>query len=110
MALIDKSCRDCHSNATRYPWYSYVAPVSVLVQQDVDKGRERLNLSKWHEYSLVRQQRALSVIANQVQDGEMPLAVYTWLHRDAILSDADRKLIFEWTQSERTRLIAGSVP
>jgi hypothetical protein len=108
LTLIDNACRDCHSDATRYPWYSYVAPMSILVQQDVDVGRERLNLSKWDEYSSVRRQRSLSMMANQVQDGEMPLKTYTWLHRDAALSPADRELIFEWTQSERARLIAES--
>ena len=109
MARIDAACRDCHSNATRYPWYSYVAPLSLLVQDDVRKGRERLNLSKWAEYPSVRRQRWLSEIANQVQDGGMPLPIYTYLHRDAILSDADKELIFEWTQAERARLIAESL-
>ena len=105
---INAACRDCHSDATRYPWYSYVVPVSILVQSDVRHGRERLNLSKWHEYPVVRRQRWLSEIANQVQDGDMPLPIYTFLHRDAVLSDADKALIFEWTQAERQRLIEES--
>jgi NADH:ubiquinone oxidoreductase subunit len=104
-ALIDSACRDCHSDATRYPWYSYIAPMTILIENDVKVGRERLNLSQWAEYSSVRRQRSLSMMANQVQDGEMPLKIYTWMHRDAVLSPADRELIFEWTQSERTRLI-----
>jgi hypothetical protein len=109
LARLDSACRDCHSDATRYPWYSYIAPVSFLVRDDVNKGRERLNLSKWEEYPSVRRQRWLSEIANQVQDGGMPLPFYTWLHRDAILTDADKELIFEWTQAERARLIAESL-
>ena len=109
LARIDAACRDCHSDATRYPWYSYVAPVSILVQRDVRNGRERLNLSKWQDYPVVRRQRWLSEIANQVQDGGMPLPIYTRLHPDANLTDADKALIFAWTQSERARLIAESV-
>jgi hypothetical protein len=109
LARIDAACRDCHSDATRYPWYSYIAPVSMLVRGDVEKGRERLNLSKWQDYPVVRRQRWLSEIANQVQDGEMPLPIYTWLHRDAILTEKDKELIFEWTQTERARLIAESL-
>jgi hypothetical protein len=109
LARIDAACRDCHSHATRYPWYSYIAPISLLVRDDVEKGRERLNLSQWAEYPSVRRQRWLSEIANQVQDGGMPLPIYTYLHRDAILSEADKELIFEWTQTERARLIAESL-
>jgi Haem-binding domain len=106
--LIERSCRDCHSETTRYPWYSYVAPVSWLIAYDVQQGREHLNLSRWEEYSLIRRERALSEIANQVRDGAMPLWQYTWVHRNTRLSNADANVIFQWTQAERLRLILGS--
>lgn len=105
---IDRACRDCHSEATRYPWYSYIAPVSWLVNRDVKRGRERLNLSKWSEYSVIRRERYLSEIANQLQDGGMPPAIYTFVHREAKLSKADVDAMFEWTQAERARLIRES--
>jgi hypothetical protein len=108
-AAFERSCRDCHSEATNFPWYSYVAPISWLVVDDVTQGREHLNLSRWNEYSLVRRERCLSEIANQVQDGGMPLRSYTWIHRDAVLSPADIKAIFQWTQEERARLISENV-
>jgi hypothetical protein len=104
LAIIDRACRDCHSDATRYPWYSYVAPVSFLIQHDVRDGRRHLNFSRWHELPSLRRQRALSEIANQVQNREMPLSIYTMLHSDAGLSQADIESIFEWTQTERLRL------
>ena len=107
--LIERSCRDCHSEATRYPWYSYVAPVSWLIDYDVQQGREHLNLSRWEEYSLVRRERALSEIANQVRDGAMPLWQYNLIHRNTRLSNADADVIFQWTQAERLRLILGSI-
>jgi Haem-binding domain len=107
--LIERSCRDCHSDTTRYPWYSYVAPVSWLIDYDVQQGREHLNLSRWEEYSLIRRERALSEIANQVRDGAMPLWQYTWIHRNTRLSNADADAIFQWTQAERLRLILGSI-
>src|SRR5436190_14144594 len=88
-AAIERSCRDCHSEATRYPWYSYIAPISWLIKSDVEQGREHLNFSKWSEYSVVRRERCLSEIANQVQDGGMPLSSYTFMHRDAMLSKSD---------------------
>jgi hypothetical protein len=107
-AALERSCRDCHSEATHYPWYSYVAPISWLVKNDVTQGREHLNLSRWNEYSLIRRERCLSEIANQVQDGGMPLASYTWTHRNAVLSPSDIDAIFQWTQQERSRLIIES--
>ena len=108
-SIIERSCRDCHSEATQYPWYAYVAPVSYLIRSDVRRGRERLNFSRWSEYSLIRRERALSGIANQVQDGGMPLAIYTYLHRDAKLSKADVASLFQWTQTERARLIGAGL-
>ena len=108
LAIIARSCGDCHSDATRYPWYSYVAPVSWLVTRDVIQGRERLNLSKWSDYPTLRRQRLLSEIANQVRDEEMPLPLYTLLHPGAKLSKPDADAIFDWTQMERARLISAS--
>ena len=108
-AAIERSCRDCHSEATRFPWYSYVAPVSWLIESDVKEGREHLNLSRWNQYSLIRRERCLSEIANQVEDGGMPLRSYTWMHPSAVLSPADIDAIFAWTQDERARLISENV-
>jgi hypothetical protein len=105
-SAIEKACRDCHSEATHYPWYSYIAPVSWLINRDVEAGRKHLNLSRWSEYSVVRRERCLSEIANQVQDGGMPLGIYVLMHPSAKLSKLDVRAIFEWTQSERARLIA----
>jgi hypothetical protein len=104
-AILERSCQDCHSEATYYPWYSYVAPVSFLIRSDVIRGREHLNLSRWSEYSLARKERSLSEIANQVKDRDMPLPQYTLIHRNARLSDADVDAVFKWTQAERSRLI-----
>jgi hypothetical protein len=109
LSIIERSCRDCHSETTHYPWYSYVAPVSWLIQSDVADGRKHLNLSRWSDYPLLRRERSLSEIANQVRDGGMPLPQYTLLHRNARLSRADADAIFQWTQTERARLIAESI-
>ncbi len=109
-SILERSCRDCHSEATHYPWYSYVAPVSCLIRSDVTSGRQHLNLSRWSEYSIQQRERSLSEIANQVKDRDMPLPQYTLIHRDARLSDADVDAVFRWTQAERSRLIAENPP
>jgi hypothetical protein len=108
--ILARSCQDCHSGRTRYPWYSYVAPVSLLIGRDVKAGRARLDLSRWEDYTATRRMRFLSEMANQVGQREMPLAIYTLMHRDARLSDADIQTLFRWTQTERLRLIDSSEP
>jgi hypothetical protein len=105
IAILQRSCADCHSEHTRYPWYSYVAPVSLLIRRDVEVGRQALNLSRWSELTPILRQRRLSGIANQVRDGEMPLGFYTWLHPEAALSEVEKDTIFEWTHEEKMRLI-----
>lgn len=109
LALFQRSCQDCHSEATRYPWYAFIAPVSWWIESDVADGRAHLNMSRWNEYSLVRKERNLSEIANQVKDHDMPLRQYTWMHRSARLSESDVNAIFQWTQAERMRLIEATV-
>ena len=105
LLIFERSCCDCHSERTQYPWYSFVAPLSWWVRRDVTKGKARLNLSLWNEYPMLRKERNLSEIANQVKDRDMPLREYLWLHPGARLSDSDIDTIFLWTQEERLRLI-----
>jgi len=110
LAIFQRSCGDCHSETTHYPWYSYVAPVSFLIRSDVTRGRQHLDLSRWEEYTIQRKERLLSEIANQVKDRDMPLPKYTLIHRGARLSDAEVNAVFQWTQAERSRLIADGSP
>lgn len=83
--LARRACYDCHSNEVRWPWYSHVAPVSWLVQRDVDEGRSRLNFSEWN-----RPQEDAHEASECVREGEMPLDVYVWMHPDAKLASTDR--------------------
>lgn len=83
-AIARTSCYDCHSNETDWPVYSYVAPMSWLVRRDVDNGRAELNFSEWD-----RGGGEVDEAADVVEDGEMPLANYTRIHRDARLTDEE---------------------
>ena len=88
--LAVRACYDCHSNETVWPWYSHVAPVSWLVQRDVDEGRRKLNFSEWD-----RPQKEAHESAKTVRKGEMPPWFYILIHPDARLTgggdpDADR--------------------
>ena len=105
-AVLSRSCTDCHSGKTVWPWYSYVAPMSWLVERDVRRGRDRMNLSEWHQYTLAQQEKLLADVASAVKNREMPLPQYTLVHHDARLSDTDTDLVYEWARLERRRLKA----
>jgi hypothetical protein len=99
--ILDRSCRDCHSNLTNWPWYSKVAPVFWLLSRDVRVGRKELNFSDWSQYPPRRKDHKLKAICDQVERGEMPLWFYLPMHPVAKLSDADKKAICAWTKQER---------
>jgi hypothetical protein len=107
-AILDRSCRDCHTHATTWPWYAHVSPVSWLVVSDVNEGRDHLNLSEWAKYDARRADHELDEICEHVRDGEMPLGSYTLLHPDAKLSADDVRVICAWT--ERMRSSAEGAP
>ncbi len=87
--VIDRSCRDCHSHATTWPWYSQVAPVSWLVAHDVNEGRDAVNFSEWAAYAPDRQRKLLADACEEVSEGEMPGLPYRLLHPDTRLAKAD---------------------
>ncbi len=85
-ALFAQACGACHSNLTSWPWYSNVAPVSWLVQHDVDDGRRRLNVSEWRQQPQPPARR----IADVVRSGKMPPLQYKLIHSESRLSSAQR--------------------
>jgi hypothetical protein len=88
--LVHRACFDCHSNATTWPWYSNVAPVSWLVQRDVNEGRRHLNFSE----SDMPQRHAKDVAA-QVKGGDMPPWYYIPMHPAAKLTDAEKQALMD---------------
>ena len=86
--LARRACFDCHSNEVHWPWYSHVAPVSWLVQRDVDEGRAVLNFSEWQ-----RPQAEAGESAETVREGEMPLRPYLLLHPEARLNGKELELL-----------------
>jgi hypothetical protein len=103
-AIIDRSCIDCHSNKTRWPWYSNVAPVSWFVIDHVNEGRENLNFSEWGRYKQRDVDGVLKQICREVRAGAMPLSSYTPLHPGSKLSAEDVKTLCDWTDAERARI------
>jgi len=105
-AILDRSCNDCHSNKSRWPWYSNVAPVSWFVIGHVNDARKAMNLSEWGKRDRDRQSKKLQQMCDEVTDGAMPLASYTPLHPGSKLSADDVKILCDWANAERQRMAA----
>ena len=102
-AILDRSCRDCHSNETTWPWYSRIPPLSWGVINHVNDGRRHMNFSKWGAYDPEDAREFLVDICALTRKRDMPLSSYLWIHRDARLSDQEIALLCEWTKAERSR-------
>jgi len=101
-AILRRACYDCHSNESRWPWYSQVAPVSWLVARDVRDGRRHLNFSEWGTKSeAVRGKKQLEA-GQEIASGEMPMSIYVPLHGEAKLSDADKAVLRAWANGPVT--------
>lgn len=91
--IFERSCYDCHSNQTKWPWYSHVAPASWLVADHVEEGREELNFSNWPAYD---DAHTRDEIVEETTEGEMPMGSYLLIHRKARLSDQDLEILRKW--------------
>jgi hypothetical protein len=99
--VLERSCRDCHSNETVWPWYSNVAPISWFVIDHVDHGRSHLNFSEWGREDAAHREELLRNICDWTKDGRMPLPSYLWMHRSAALSAAEGIALCTWTAHAR---------
>ncbi len=95
-AILRRACYDCHSNETKWPWYSKIAPVSWLAASDVHEGREELNFSTWGRYNKEQQIKKLKESWEEIEEGEMPPGIFTFIHKDAAVSPSDRELLHRW--------------
>ena len=102
--IMERSCQNCHSEKTAWPWYSYVAPVSWLIEKDVHDARSHMNLSRWSEYSSEKKQELLTRLAAAVRSRQMPPPRYTLMHPNEKLSTTDLEQIYQWARGERRRL------
>jgi hypothetical protein len=105
-AVLDRACRDCHSNDTRWPWYSNVAPISWFVINHVNSGRRHFNYSAWAAHDEDKKPRILKDICELTRKKDMPMESYLWVHSDARVSDADIAALCTWTDAARPQLQA----
>ena len=95
---LQVSCYDCHSNNTDYPWYSKIQPAAWYLEDHIQDGKDELNFNEWAEYSDRRKNSKLRSIISQIEEDKMPLDSYTLIHKDAILSDEDKEMLFSSLQ------------
>jgi hypothetical protein len=100
-AVLERSCYDCHSNRTKWPWYSSVAPVSWLVAHDVGEGRQHLNFSQWGGYSSRDRGRLAETAVEEVAKGAMPMKIYLLMHRGAKVDASGLEILRRWARDER---------
>lgn len=96
LAVLQRSCYDCHSNNTAYPWYNNIQPFAWVLADHVKDGKDELNFSAFASYSSKKAAHKLDEVIGETSEGEMPLSSYTIIHRNAVLSDPEIKMINEW--------------
>ncbi len=109
-SILDRSCSDCHSNRTVWPWYSQVAPSSWLVASDVNGARRKMNLSEWGTYPEYRRLDRMKGICDEVTRGNMPPWQFLLMHSAARLSPADVNALCQWTKASLPPAPAAPAP
>lgn len=94
--LIRNGCYDCHSNESKYPWYSNIQPFAWFLKDHIDEGRKELNFSNFATYEPKRQAHKLKEAAEFVENGEMPLESYLLMHPEAKFTDAEKKEMVDY--------------
>ena len=102
--ILKRSCNDCHSNNTEYPWYSNVQPVSWWLQNHVNEGKNAINFSEFATYELRDQHHVLEELIEEVREDHMPLNSYLWIHKDARLDSSQKKLLIDWANAASAQI------
>ena len=95
-AILKVSCYDCHSNNSRYPWYSELQPGAWFMARHIKKGKEELNFDEFNNYSKRRKKAKIKSIISQIEKDEMPLKSYRMMHGNARLSADEKKELLDF--------------
>lgn len=104
--ILQKACYDCHSNNTHYPWYSQIQPTAWWLDDHIKEGKIELNFDEFTNRPVRYQYRKLEEVEELVRENEMPLKSYTLVHRDAILTDAEKNTLYSWVANTRAGIEA----
>jgi hypothetical protein len=98
-AIFQRSCNDCHSDHTHYPWYAQVQPFRYILDGHIRGGKAELNFDEFSAYTPRRQRSRLRAIDESLAEGSMPLSSYTMIHGNAVLTKEDKLLLENWIKS-----------
>jgi len=101
--ILKQNCFDCHTSSTRYPWYSNITPVNYWMADHISHGIEELNISKWNDYTIKKKDHKFDELIEMVEEKEMPLPSYTWIHREAKLTDSEIESMIAWAKKVRVK-------
>lgn len=96
--ILRRSCMDCHSNKTIYPWYAQIQPVGWWLSNHIKNGKRHLNFDDFASMRIAMQKKRMEDCLEQLKNDEMPLSSYTLIHRNAILSESDKDTLSGWCQ------------
>lgn len=102
--ILKRSCYDCHSNNTNYPWYYEVEPMGWGMAWHTNDGKKHFNFDEFASYTPKRARHKLEELVKEVQEGEMPLSSYLWIHQDAKLTPEEVRKITNWADSLRAAI------
>ena len=98
-SILAKACLDCHSNNTSYPWYCNFQPVDWWIGGHVKNAKKHMNFDEYSNRNLRYQFHKMEEIVEQGKDGKMPLNFYTWMHKDARLTEVEKNILINWANS-----------
>jgi hypothetical protein len=104
--ILAKACNDCHSNKTEYPWYANIQPAAFWLNDHVVDGKRHMNFNEFNKYRIAKQYKKLEECIDEVKDGEMPLESYTLIHKNAILTEAEKTTLTNWCLTVRDSIKA----
>ncbi len=104
--ILAKACNDCHSNKTEYPWYANIQPAAFWLNDHVVDGKRHMNFNEFNKYRIAKQYKKLEECIDEVKDGEMPLESYTMIHKNAILTEAEKITLTNWCLTVRDSIKA----
>ncbi|MGZ8556695.1 MAG: heme-binding domain-containing protein [Chitinophagaceae bacterium] len=102
--ILAKACNDCHSNNTNYPWYTSIQPVDWWMNHHVNDGKKHLNLDEYTNKSLRFQYHKMEEVVEMIKEGEMPLDSYTWIHKEAKLTEEETSTLINWADDIRENM------
>lgn len=104
--ILAKACNDCHTNNTVYPWYAEFQPVAWWLNDHVLEGKRKMNFNEFDGYRIARKYKKMEECIKEVKEGAMPLPSYTWIHKEAILTETEKQTLYAWCETVRDSIKA----